>query len=517
MNNGVEVLKEEYELKGKTKIRQRRILICKCKKCNNLWKSDSSHTINGSKCPYCSKNSRVSENEFYEICKKNNLTPIGEYNFSTDLVKVMFEGGYYGKTSYSYLKNGWFPRIFSSKNEFTIDNIRKYIENENRHYDLISKEYISKNSKLEFKCKKHNILFKMSLESFRNGCDCPACAKEKVSGENSYLWRGGSSGISNALRASIFNWRSKSFKKYNNKCDICKRVADVVHHKHKFELILQEAMDDLCFCSKKNMSEYTEEEILLLKNKILILHEKYGLGVALCSSHHNEFHRIYGVKKCNENDYINFKILKMEESMNNRDMLKELFFKAGFSNEVSASILANIEAECNFIPISESLKYSSVERIKKVFYSKIKNLSDDEIEKLVLNEKALGNIVYKDLAKEKINGKTIQHNGYDFRGRGFIQITGVENYKFYGNLIKEDLVSNPDLACNPDIAGRIAIEYVKNVAFKNFKDLNSSKDLCYVADCITKSIQGISKDYSKGFLLEHLVKKRKLALKQYNY
>ena len=43
------------------------------------------------------------------------------------------------------------------------------------------------------------------------------------------------------------------------------------------------------------------------------------------------------------------------------------------------------------------------------------------------------------------NGGESTKEGYKFRGRGYIQLTGKNNYKAFGDSINEDLVNNPDL------------------------------------------------------------------------
>jgi predicted chitinase len=58
-------------------------------------------------------------------------------------------------------------------------------------------------------------------------------------------------------------------------------------------------------------------------------------------------------------------------------------------------------------------------------------------------------------------GNTQPGDGYRFRGRGPIQITGRANYKKYGELLGVDLVANPDLAAKPEYALRIAALYWK--------------------------------------------------------
>ena len=43
------------------------------------------------------------------------------------------------------------------------------------------------------------------------------------------------------------------------------------------------------------------------------------------------------------------------------------------------------------------------------------------------------------------NGPETTKEGYKFRGRGYIQLTGKDNYTAFGKAINEDVISNPDL------------------------------------------------------------------------
>ncbi|HVF56868.1 MAG TPA: hypothetical protein VM934_12010 [Pyrinomonadaceae bacterium] len=56
-------------------------------------------------------------------------------------------------------------------------------------------------------------------------------------------------------------------------------------------------------------------------------------------------------------------------------------------------------------------------------------------------------------------GNTIKGDGYLYRGRGYVQITGRENYQKLGKALglsgEEDLVLYPDHALHPDVAYRI--------------------------------------------------------------
>jgi len=49
--------------------------------------------------------------------------------------------------------------------------------------------------------------------------------------------------------------------------------------------------------------------------------------------------------------------------------------------------------------------------------------------------------------------------GYLYRGRGYIQLTGHRNYETMGKALDLDLVNHPELAAQPDVAARIAVKF----------------------------------------------------------
>lgn len=55
-------------------------------------------------------------------------------------------------------------------------------------------------------------------------------------------------------------------------------------------------------------------------------------------------------------------------------------------------------------------------------------------------------------------------DGEQYRGRGFIQLTGRWNYQHYGRLIglEDELVEHPDKACEPEIAARLLAVFLKS-------------------------------------------------------
>lgn len=82
-----------------------------------------------------------------------------------------------------------------------------------------------------------------------------------------------------------------------------------------------------------------------------------------------------------------------------------------------------------------------------------------------------------------ILGNTQPGDGFRYRGRGPIQITGRANYKKYGDLLGVDLIGNPDLAAKPEYAFQTAGLFWK---------MNGLNELADVQDfiTITKRING---------------------------
>lgn len=56
-------------------------------------------------------------------------------------------------------------------------------------------------------------------------------------------------------------------------------------------------------------------------------------------------------------------------------------------------------------------------------------------------------------------GNTEPGDGKRYKGRGIIQLTGRYNYRKFGKMVGIDLENNPELAADPTMAVRIALEY----------------------------------------------------------
>jgi len=105
--------------------------------------------------------------------------------------------------------------------------------------------------------------------------------------------------------------------------------------------------------------------------------------------------------------------------------------------------LAHFLAQCshesgNFKAVSENLNYSS-DGLKKIFG---KYFPGDLNLEYAKNPEKIASRVY---ASRMGNGDETTKEGFKYRGRGFIQLTGKNNYDKFGKFINEDLLSMPDL------------------------------------------------------------------------
>lgn len=106
-------------------------------------------------------------------------------------------------------------------------------------------------------------------------------------------------------------------------------------------------------------------------------------------------------------------------------------------------------------------------------------------------------------------GNTQPGDGRRFAGRGYVQITGRANYAKASKLIGRDLVADPDLALNADIAARVMVHGMVHGWFTGRKmaDYASYRDMRRVVNAMDRA--DLIAGYAEKF--EHALRMGNLA------
>ncbi|MDD5227821.1 MAG: peptidoglycan-binding protein [Methylococcales bacterium] len=146
--------------------------------------------------------------------------------------------------------------------------------------------------------------------------------------------------------------------------------------------------------------------------------------------------------------------------------------------------LAHFLAQCahesgGFKATQENLNYSA-EGLKKTFSKYFPgNLADS----YARQPEKIASRVY---ASRMGNGDEASKEGYKYRGRGYIQLTGKDNYSTFDKSVDDDILNNPDL-----VSEKYAL--LSAAWFWNSRSLNSSADKGSsdaVVTEITKKVNG---------------------------
>jgi len=128
-----------------------------------------------------------------------------------------------------------------------------------------------------------------------------------------------------------------------------------------------------------------------------------------------------------------------------------------------AYFFAQIEHESNLKPVSENLNYS----IKGLLTTFPKYFTPTTAPLYAKKPYQIGSKVY---ANRMGNGNYESGDGYNYRGRGFIQITGKDNYKQLSKDTGIDFVNNADLLLVEPNAMLSALWYWKRNNLNRYSD-----------------------------------------------
>lgn len=157
-----------------------------------------------------------------------------------------------------------------------------------------------------------------------------------------------------------------------------------------------------------------------------------------------------------------------------------------------AHFLAQIAHEsAGFKATTENLNYSA-KALNSVFKKYFPTL-----ELAMGYERQPERIANKVYADRMGNGNEASGDGWKYRGRGLIQLTGKSNYQAFSTAVNQDFVSNPDLVASPEWALSSACWYWKNRNINKFAD---NDDIHMVTKFVNGGFNGL--DHRQHFLDE---------------
>lgn len=144
---------------------------------------------------------------------------------------------------------------------------------------------------------------------------------------------------------------------------------------------------------------------------------------------------------------------------------------------------ASLVAQCahesgGFARVEENLYYTTPERVRAMWPSRVHSLEDAS--HLIRQPQALANRVY---ANRNGNGDESSGDGWRYRGRGLIQLTGRANYMAAGSALGAAYKDQPDQVATPVHAALTAAWFFVTAGCLPLADASNT-------DAITRRING---------------------------
>ena len=166
--------------------------------------------------------------------------------------------------------------------------------------------------------------------------------------------------------------------------------------------------------------------------------------------------------------------------------------------------LAHFLSQCahesgNFKAVNENLNYGAA-GLKSIFG---KYFKDDASAKAY--ERKPEKIANKVYASRMGNGDEASGDGWKFRGRGYIQLTGKDNYSQFDKVVEDDILANPDLVATKYPLMSAAFFFEKNNLWKICDGGADKEDVIALTKRINGGTHGLEDRLAKFALFNSLL------------
>jgi putative chitinase len=166
--------------------------------------------------------------------------------------------------------------------------------------------------------------------------------------------------------------------------------------------------------------------------------------------------------------------------------------------------LAHFLSQCahesgNFKAVTENLNYGAA-GLRSTFG---KYFKDDASAKAY--ERKPEKIANKVYASRMGNGDEASGDGWKFRGRGYIQLTGKDNYSQFDKVVEDDILANPELVATKYPLMSAAFFFEKNNLWKVCDGGDDKEDVIAITKRINGGTHGLEDRLAKFSLFNSLL------------
>jgi putative chitinase len=199
---------------------------------------------------------------------------------------------------------------------------------------------------------------------------------------------------------------------------------------------------------------------------------------------------------------MNLEAIKTKIPANVLEQIPDIEAKFGLNSNIR---LAHFLSQCahesgNFKVFTENLNYSA-KGLRSIFGKYFK----DDASALAFERKPekIANRVY---SSRMGNGDEASGDGWKFRGRGYIQLTGKDNYSQFDKSVEDDILANPDLVATKYPLMSAAFFFERNNLWKICDGGADKEDVIALTKRINGGTHGLEDRLTKFALFNSLLK-----------